>query len=153
MRIITGCVKPTPTHLLSVLSGIDSANMRRNYVTNKISYHAWANKEQPLHSLVLYPQSLRPQPLKSRHSFYRHTADHHNCDHDTIEAWNEEWTKHQRPKQLTLTLHTTASPGSELCRKVWVTLNRLRAGVGRLGAEMHKWGLKTSASCACGAAT
>ena len=95
MRIITGCVKPTPTH----------------------------------------------------------AAEHHNCEHDIIEARNEEWTKHQRPKQLTLTQDTSAPPGSDLPRKLWVTLNRLRAGVGRFGAEMHKWGLRTSASYACGAAT
>ena len=45
MRIITGCVKPTPTHLFPVLSGIAPAKLRRNYVTNKISHHAWVNKE------------------------------------------------------------------------------------------------------------
>ena len=153
MRIITGCVKPTPTHFLPVLSGIAPAKLRRNYVTNKISHDAWINKEHPLHSLVPDPQSLRPQRLKSRHPFYRHAAEHHNCDHDIIEAWKEEWTKHQRPKQLTITPDTTAPPGSDLPGKWWVILNRLRAGVGRFGAEMHKWGLRTSASCACGAAT
>ena len=146
-------MKPTPTHLLPVLSGIAPAKLRRNYVSNKISYHAWANKEHPLHSMVPDPQNLRPQRLKSRHPFYRHAAEHHNCDQDIIEAWNKEWTKHQRPKQLTITPDTTAPPGSDLPRKLWVILNRLRAGVGRFGAEMHKWGLRTSASCACGAAT
>ena len=135
MRIITGCVKPTPTHLLPVLSGITPAKLRRNYVSNKISYHAWANKEHPLHSLVPDPQNLRPQRLKSRHPFYRHAAEHHNCDHDIIEAWNKEWTKHQRPKQLTITPDTTAPPGSDLPRKLWVILNRLRAGVGRLAQK------------------
>ena len=106
-----------------------------------------------MHSLVPDLQVLRPQRLKSRHLFYRHAAEHNNCDHDIIEAWNEEWTKHQRPKQLTLTLDTTAPPGSDLPRKLWITLNRLRAEVGRFGAEMNKWGLRTSASCVCGAAT
>ena len=153
MRIITGCVKPTPTHLLPVLSGIAPTKRRRNYVSNKISYHAWANKEHPLHSLVPDPQNLRPQRLKSRHPFYRHAAEHHNCDQDIIEAWNKEWTKHQCPKQLTITPDTTAPPGSDLPRKLWVILNRLRAGVGWFGTEMHKWGLRTSASCACRAAT
>ena len=63
------------------------------------------------------------------------------------------WTQHQRPKQLTLTLDTTTPPGSNLPRKLWFTLNCLRAGVGRFGAEMYKWGLGTSASCARGAAS
>ena len=91
-----------------------------------------------MHSLVTDPQSLRPQRLKSRHPFYRHAAEHHNCHHDIIEAWAEEWTKHQQPKQLTLTLDTIAPLGSDLPRKLWVTLNRLRAGVRRFGAEMPK---------------
>ena len=90
LRIIIGCVKPTPTHLLPVLSRIAPANLRKNYLTNKISYHAWANKEHPLHSLVSDPQSLRAHRLKSPHLFYRHAAEHHNCDHDIIEGWNEE---------------------------------------------------------------
>ena len=153
MRIITGCMKPTPTHFLPVLSGIGPAKLRRNYVTNKISHHAWANKEYALHRLVPDPQNLHPQHLKSRHPFCHHAAEHHNCDHNIIEAWNKEWTKYQCPKQLTITLDTTAPPGSDLPRKLWVTLNRLRAGVGQFGTEMHKWGLRTSASCACGAAT
>ena len=114
MRIITGCVKPIPIYLLPVLSGIAPAKLRRNYVTNKTSCHAWANEEHPLHSTVSGPQSLRPRRIKLHHPFYRHAAEHHNCDHGIIEASNEEWTKHQRPKQLTLTLDITAPPGCDL---------------------------------------
>ena len=65
------------------------AKLRRNYVTNKISHHAWVNKEHLPHSLVPDPPSQRPQRLTSRHPFYRHAAEHHNCHHDIIEAWNE----------------------------------------------------------------
>ena len=89
----------------------------------------------------------------SRHPFYRHAAQHHNYDHNIIEAWNKKWTKHRCPKQPTITPNTTAPPGSDIPRKLWVMLNRLRAGVGWFGTEMHKWGVRTSASCACEAAT
>ena len=110
-------------------------------------------QRHPLHNLVPDPQSVRPQRLKSRHPFYCYAAEHYNCDHNIIEAWDEEWTKYQPPKQLTLTLNTTVPPEPDLPRKLWVTLNCLEAGVGRFGAEMHKWELRTSASCACRAAT
>ena len=33
----------------------------------------------------------------------------------------------------------------------WFKLNRLRAGVGRIGSSMHKCGLASSAKCECGA--
>ena len=112
--------------------------MKKNYVTNKISYHASANKEYQLHNLVLDQQNLCLQLLKSGHRFYGHATEHHNCDHDIIEAWNKKWNKYQCPKQLTLTLDTPAPPGSDLPQKLWVTLNRLRAGVGQFGAEMQK---------------
>ena len=141
-------LKPNPTHLLSVLVGAAPAELGRNYVTTKISYHAWANKEHPLHILVPNPQGLRPQRPKSSHPFYCHAAERHNCDHGITEARNEDYTKHQRPKPLTLTLDTTAPPGSDLPRELWVTPNRLRAGVGQFRVEMHKWGLKASSSCA-----
>ena len=50
-------------------------------------------------------------------------------------------------------MDTSAPPGSDLPRKLWVDLNHLRAGVGRFGAEMNKSGLRTSDSCAYHAAT
>ena len=78
MRIITGCVKPTPTHLLRVLLGTAPAKLSRNYAINNISCLAWANKEHPLHSLVSDPQSLRPQRLKSRHPSTPSPVTHQN---------------------------------------------------------------------------
>ena len=40
--------------------------------------------------------------------------------------------------------------GTNLCRRDWVTLNRARAGVGRTGDNLRKWGLAPSAECLCG---
>ena len=51
MRITTGCVKPTSTHLLLVLSGIAQAKLRGSYATNKIPHQSWANKKHPLHTV------------------------------------------------------------------------------------------------------
>ena len=41
-------------------------------------------------------------------------------------------------------------PGQDLPRKQWTTFNRLRTGVGRFGALMKKWGLKSTSACECG---
>ena len=37
-----------------------------------------------------------------------------------------------------------------LFRKHWMSLNRLRTGVGRYRSSMKKWGLADSAACECG---
>ena len=42
-------------------------------------------------------------------------------------------------------------PGADLPRREWVTLNHLRTGVGRFGANMYRWGLRPSAACLSGA--
>ncbi|CAK8685623.1 unnamed protein product [Clavelina lepadiformis] len=55
------------------------------------------------------------------------------------------------PPQFNVEPSTTTPAGADLPRKAWTTLNRLRTGVGRFGECMHRWGLKTSSSCICGA--
>jgi hypothetical protein len=56
----------------------------------------------------------------------------------------------ERPEQLKVTPKTTLPPGGHLPRNVWVTLNRIRTGVGRFHGPMHKWELQPSQACECG---
>ncbi len=56
-----------------------------------------------------------------------------------------------RLAHLNIAPNTALPPGAELPRKEWVSLNRLRTGVGRFGAFMYRWGLRQSAACQCGA--
>ena len=46
---------------------------------------------------------------------------------------------------------TNIPPGADLPRREWVTLNHLRTGVGRFGANMYRWRLRPSAACLSGA--
>ncbi len=56
-----------------------------------------------------------------------------------------------RPAHLNIAPNTALPPGAELSRKEWVSLNRLRTGVGCFGVFMYRWGLRQSTACQCGA--
>ena len=45
--------------------------------------------------------------------------------------------------------HIGLTPGSNFPCNLWVTLNRLRTGVGRFSSDMCQWGLTETASCIC----
>ena len=126
------------------------AKVRRESVVDKISKQALTNEEHPLHCLVAETRGTENQRLKSRRPFYR--SNHCSGRFDIMEKWNEEWTQHPCPNQLMIDPSTDAPLGSNLPQTSWVVLNQLRAGVGRFGANMHRWGFRSSASCACGAA-
>ena len=98
----------------------------------------------------LYPQPER-QRLRSRRPFSRHADTLREGTHNTLTAWKDSWQQTPRPPQFTVTPNTKLPPGADLPRKDWVTLNRLRSGVGRFHANMHRWGLRTSPACTCGA--
>ena len=68
-----------------------------------------------------------------------------------MEQWKHDWQEddkacaaHHHP--LVQTSHQELISLAE-----WVTLNRLRTGVGRFGANMYHWGLRPSTACLCGA--
>ena len=100
-----------------------------------------------LHNLILESHQLGP----SRRPFSRHAAALHGSGHNTLQSWRTSWQQTPRPTQLAVNPDTTLPPGADLPRKVWVTLNRLRTGVGRFNANMYRWGLRPSAACTCGA--
>ena len=66
MRLITGCLRPTPTAFLSVLSGIAPAPLRRELHTHRLVTKASSNPNNLLHDVVEGSVSLgQQQRLKS----------------------------------------------------------------------------------------
>ena len=153
MRLITGCLRPTPTEFLPVLSGIAPAPMRREHHTHRLVTKASSNPDDLLHDVVEGSVTLgqRHQRLKSRRPFSRHAATLRGSDFNICQTWRTSWEDTQRPAQLVVTPNTSVPPGANLPRSEWVSLNRIRTGVGRFNAAMHRWGLRPSAACQCGA--
>ncbi len=147
MKLITGCLRPTPTELLPVLSGITPAPLHREHHTHALVTKALTSLSHLLHDLVEQSNLLGPQRLKSRHSFSRHAVRLVNSQFNICESWITDWQQESLPAHL----NTALPPGAELPRKEWVSLNRLQTGVGRFGVFMYRWGLRQSAPCQCGA--
>ena len=159
LRIVTGCLRPTPTDHLLVLSGIQPVELRRMGATLSLAYRGSLDPEHILHGLLSGSSDTRQVRLKSRRPFVpgaRNLLD--NLARLGIRA--SEWTNHKWKTDYCENVsrlrgfvpETGARPvGMGLPRAAWVKLNRLRTCVGRLHSSMHKWCLTSSPNCECGA--
>ena len=158
LRIVTGCLRPTPTDHLHVLSGIQPAELRQMGATLSLAYRGSLDPDHILYGLLSGSSDIRQVRLRSRRPFVpgaRNLLD--NLARLGICA--SKWTNHKWKTEYcggASRLHafvpwTGARPvGMGLPRAAWVKLNRLRTGVGRFHSSMHKWGLAPSPNCECG---
>ena len=94
LRIVTGCLRPTPTDHLPVLSGIQPAELRRLGATLSLAYRGSLDPDHILHGLLSGSSDNRQVRLRSRRPF-------------VPDAWNlldnlarlgiraSEWTNHK----------------------------------------------------------
>ena len=159
LRIVTGCLRPTPTDHLLVLSGIQPAELRRMVATLSLAYRGFLDPNHTLYGLLSGSSDTRQVRLRSRRPFVpdaRNLLD--NLARLYIRA--SEWTNHkwktedcENVSRLHAFVPRTGSRpvGMGLPRAAWVKLNRLWTGVERFHSSMHKWGLAPSPNCNCGA--
>ena len=159
LRIVTGCLRPTPTDHLHVLLGIQPAELLRLGATLSLAYRGSLDPDHILHGLLSGSSDTRQIRLRSRRPI-------------VPGAWNlldnlarlgisaSEWKNHkwkteycENASRLRAFLPRTGARTVEmgLPRAAWVKLNRLRTGVGRFHSSMHKWDLAPSPNCECGA--
>ena len=159
LRIVTGCLRPTPTDHLPVLSGIQPAELRRMGATLSLAYCGSLDPDHILHGLLSGSSDTGQVRLRSRRLFVpgaQNLLD--NLAKLGIHA--SEWTNHKWKVEYCenasrlrgFVPETGARPvGMGLPQAAWVKLNRLQTGVGRFHSSMHKWGLAPSPNCECGA--
>ena len=159
--MVTGCLHPTPTDHLPVLSGIQPAELCRMGATLSLAYHGSLDPNHILHGLLSGSSDTCQARLRSRRPF-------------VPVAWNlldnlarlgihtSEWTNHKwkteycenASRLCAFVPETGARPvGMGLPQTAWVKLNCLRTGVGQFHSSMHKWGLVPSPNCKCGASS
>ena len=94
LRIVTGCLCPTPTDHLLVLSGIQSAEFRRLGATLSLAHHGSLDPDHILYGLLSGSSDTRQVRLRTRRPFVpaaRNLLD--NLARLGIRA--SEWTNHK----------------------------------------------------------
>ena len=159
LRIVTGCLRSTPTDHLPVLSGIQPAELHPLRATLSLAHVGSLEPDHILYGLLSGSSDTCQVRLRSRRPFVpaaRNLLD--NLARLGVRA--SEWTNHKWKTEYcenasrlrAFVPKTSARPvGMGLPRVAWVKLNRLRTGVGQFHSSMHKWGLAPSPNCECGA--
>ena len=138
LRIVTECLRPTPTDHLPILSSIQPAELRRMGATLSLAYRGFMDFDHILYGLLSWSSDTRQVRLRSRRPFVpaaRNLLD--NLARLGIRA--SEWTNLKWKTEYcegasrlrAFVPETGARPvGMGLPRAAWVKLNRLRTGVG-----------------------
>ena len=159
LRIVTGCLRPTPTEDLPVLAGIQPAVLRRLGATLFWANRAIHDPDHVLHKQLVRQQDVHQGKLRSRRPF-KPAAWKLLGSLSKLDIRVKQWMKHKwNADYLESTSGVSAfiprvssrQLGMSLPRTSWVRLNRLRTGVGRFHSSMYKWGLAPSPNGECGA--
>lgn len=153
MRLISGCIKPTPTPQLAILSGIAPPDIRRKELCFKLVERARVDQTHLLHHLT--QESNFRTRLKRQHiaNHLRDTwkdARGSSPSALSLREWTDQWATQDCRLQQFIRQPTKYPPGCDLPRSAWVQLNRLRTGHGRFKEFMFRIGLSKSNKCGCG---
>ena len=136
LRIVTGCLRPTPTEYLPMLAGIQPAELRRSSATLSLACRAL----EPLHLLhqkLETPVNGQRQRLKSRHPFVPAAQEllRKSSHLDTNAAqwadhtWSADWQSSSTRLHAFVPDASTKPAGMTLPRPSWIRLNCLRTDV------------------------
>ena len=156
LRLVSGCIRSTPTFMLPVVSGIIPPDIRRNKQCLALSRRAEADYQHALHNIVTASTPGRKR-LQSRHPFSEHakqlTSDAHgNTNRAWAEVtWETRWDTTCGRLRTFIQTPSNKPIGHDLAQYSLVRLNRIRTGYGRFNVNVNQMGLSPSASCEWGA--
>lgn len=148
MRIITGCIKSTPTYWLPTLSHIMPPHIRRREALLREYKKIMDNPELPIHDYI--PTACLTR-LKSRHPPIKTAQALHESDFRGLQEWEAGWREVAPPDALNYVNIQKEPAGFDLPRKVWTTANRIRTGHGVCADTLYRWNKQPSHNCECGA--
>ena len=160
LRIVTGCLRPTPTDYLPVLAGIQPTELCRLGATLSLAYRGSLDPDHILYELLAGSPDDHTERLKSRRPFvptaWKLLQDLTELDIRAAQwtdfKWSTEYSECSSDLRAFIPRTSTRPMGMSLSRSSWVRLNRLRAGIVCFQSFMHKWGLAPTSNCECSAA-
>jgi len=155
VQIVTGCLRPTPAVNLSILAGIQPAELHHKGATLSLACRV-VEPGHLLHSALTYPLSVNTHSLKLRHPIIPTAQLISSSDNNILAAlWvdhlqNAEWLDNPARLLTVIANAGTHRPGMTLPRTAWVWLNHLVTSVRRFHFCLHKWVMASSAASECG---
>ena len=138
MRLVSGCIRPTPVTQLPVLSGILPQDIWRKESCYKLACRALANPDHLLHDAVSSATPGAIYRLKSRSPLSASIAGSlRDPNGGPTEQWQARWSAQDSPLRRLLPDISLHPPGHNLPRAAWVRLNRLRSGCGHFRATTY----------------
>ena len=137
LRIVTGCLRPTPTEDLSVLSGIQSTELHQLGATLSLANRAIHNPDHVLHGQLVWKQDAHLGRLKSRRPFVPAAWGLLDSLSEfdirvkqwTKHKWNADYLKSTSRVRAFIPKVSSRPLGMSLPRTFWVRLNRLQTDV------------------------
>ena len=108
MKIVNGCLRPTPVKHLPVLSGIVPPALRREHHTSTLVKKAVLDTAHLLHARIATAQNLGRQRLRSCQPFSRQAKSLATSNFNLMEEWKHDWQETTKPVQLTIPLVQTS---------------------------------------------
>ena len=140
---------------LPVLSGIMPPALQLEAAALVLSRKVKVREDHLLHRIATEKPPCTN--LKSRYPIGEHAYHLLDSIPDDVSKqswlrtrWAEEWLAADNTRLHTYVNTSYQFRGQDLLCKQWTTLNHLRTGVGRFGASLKKWGLKSTSACECG---
>ena len=157
LHLVVRCLRLTLTDHLPILSGIQTAELRRLGVTPSLAFFGSLEPDPILHDLLRESSDAPQERLRSRRPFVPAARKPLNnlavlgfCGSQwTNYSWNAKSCGNASRLHFFIPM-TSAKPAvMSLSRTAWVKLNCLQTIVGRFRSSMHKWVLAFSPNCNC----
>ena len=146
LRIVTGCLRPTPTEDLPVFAAIQPAELCRLGATLFLANRAIHDPDYELQGQLVGQQDTHLWRLRSRCPFvpaaWKPLGSLSKLDIRVKQwkkhKWNADYLENTSRVRAFIPRVSSRPLGISLPRTSWVRLNRLRTGVGRFPSTMYK---------------